>query len=199
MRKNGWVILVVLALLAVPAFVSAQSRPGHEPKPIIINQAGVGTITMERVASPPNPDTVMGIQKTINIPASAFVVNDLSYATFGYVTSYYGYLYGESNSYYTYLTAPIVFPKGAKKIQRIDFYIWDDYGSGVYLSAWDQTPYVSNSHQMCYGTTDYSGAWIKYSWAPAKPYYMIYPTHSYYVYVGVLYDAYIQEVVVTWQ
>lgn len=113
MKKYGWMVLLALALVMVPAVLSAQTpNKGVEKETI-------GTNFKVVPADQFNWDAVTGIGKSINLAYPAFVSSyGYEYAT--YYDYYYGWLTG-GNGGKAECYASVPFTKGAKKIVGIYF------------------------------------------------------------------------------
>lgn len=201
MRKKGWAILlagiavVVLAgYFLSQAAVAAQSGPNAGSNSNAGDRKIVGKWVNELATADMDRSAVKGIQKTVNIPPAAFTSD-------GYAEGYYfksfagGYLEGYGGS----MVAPVIFPKGAKKILYVDYYVWDESGSaGGYLAMYDSYPWGSYVYKIIGGATYYNTGWTRYRGYPLDN--IIYPTDVWYVtFYGSGGWVYLKGVVVTYQ
>ncbi len=179
------------AVLAAPA-QSGPPKPGgnqnNAQRPLIGKVVAV-PVAMDQVG-PIDGAVAPAMGKTINIPPAAFVPD-------GFGGSYIcdwdnGYLNGNLAG----LNAPVIFPKGAKKILHVDYYVYDDFGSSIWCGMVDSYPWNTNSKTYLlsiYSSTPFPGYVVKYICTPTDK--TIRPDHVYYLPVyfnsntGYLYGA----------
>lgn len=162
MKKFGWVVVLVLALMLAPAVVSAQMavRPNQGAEKETIG-ANFKVVPADQF----NWDAVVGIQKSINLSYPAFV----SSAVYEYPT-YYDYLNGYltgGNGGYAECYASIPFTKGAKKIVGIYFLINAESVGSVYVGFMRIPWTTGNPAYFSYFTNSITG-WIVMYWEPLK-------------------------------
>jgi hypothetical protein len=191
----AWGALVLSAAMFLAPPVAAQNANGNKDQ--IIKAFPLDGLYVERPADEFITPSVMGIQKTINIPAAAF--NDDRDTAFGsWFNGWGSYLSGQSSNY-TYLQAPVIFPKGAKKIAKIDILMWNSTASSwLYFYA---IPFSSASHLTLYSHTfgAYS-AWMDYSYVWAKgteP--QLQPMNAYYMGICINNTNRLKSVIITYK
>ncbi len=202
MRKKGWAILLAgIAIVVVAGYflsqaaVAAQSGPKAGSGSNAGDKKTVGTWDVKEMATGDmDRSAVKGIQKTINIPPAAFISD--GYAEGGFYKSFaYGYLEGLGGA----LCAPVIFPKGAKKILYVDYYVWDESGGAGYLAMYDSYTWSNYVKMLVGGATFYNSNWTRYRGYPIDA--TIYPNDVWYVtfYGSSGGYVYLKGVVVTYQ
>jgi hypothetical protein len=174
MKKFGWVVLLVLALVMVPAVLTAQVPSSRSRT---IDKQPVGNLKIIP-ADQFNWDAVVGIQKTVNLSPFAFVADP--YQEMIYYAWAQGLIWGGETSYAEAL-ANLTFPKGAKKITAIYWMIYtvgtNDCYVGLYKAPWS----TANPTQYVGGWNGSTGWQVLY-WEPAKPQWpVINPTDTFYI------------------
>jgi hypothetical protein len=191
--------------VVVFGFYLSQSLIAGEQLPQVMNisslEAAV-TVTARR-AEPQDYPVAAGaaMGSTINIPPSAFIPAwpRISY----YEDSMTGYLQGGSG--YPLLVAPVIFPRDAKKIFRVDFWIMDSGSSGSHAGVYAMfsiklgtsgSESIVDPSSISYN----NGNIFCYTSKPPKgTVWSIYPDRLYHVEVILLQSAYLYGVVVYYQ
>lgn len=198
MKKQGWGIVVVLiagvvvagyllsqAVIAGPQEFAEKANSGP--------QQSIGTVLTEFI-EPEAIALAAGIKNTINIPPAAFVsVGD----GVGYtIIPSLGYLQGSAEV--GGLVASVVFPKNAKKILHVDFYIADSSSGGysARFKMFDSYPWSAGSRTpiINYWTTYYTGSIVKYICTPSSQ--TIGPDHVYYLHLTISQTGFLYGVIV---
>jgi hypothetical protein len=198
MKKNGWAVpltwIAVVVLAMSPAVLSAQSITEQDQKLSIANWPIIGPILPMANAGIPIPPAVKGIQSTLNIPAFSFVPANSSTI----YNTYWGFGGIEGAAGGSYLTAPVIFPKGAKKIVQIDWYVMDTTGAQIAVGMADAIPGVTAPTPICAGVTTSHASWWVYTWKPTTPY-VINPTDVYFLEMIITNAAALRAVVITYK
>lgn len=201
MKKHGWTIAVLaIAGLAVTGYflsqavVAAPQQSGRESNKD--TQETVGTVVAEIV----QPDIIgagAGIKKTINIPPAAFVPD--GGGTIYTISPSLGYIVGDAEGNTS--IAPVIFPKGAKKILHVDFYVRDTYATGysVYFKLYDSYPWTTATRTpiINYYSSYYSGSIVKYICTPSTQ--TIAADHVYYLSMFAYETGYLYGAIVYYQ
>ena len=145
------------------------------------------------------PQAVKGIQKTINIPSTSFNVISIP-PTGGYWKNdwTHGAITGAQPSA-AYLQAPIIFPKGAKKIVKID-YLYAAVATGGTIALGECHFDSTNVTALGGDAMPVSGGWVvrSYTWATAaQP--VILPTNQYFIALRINEDQALKAVILTYK
>lgn len=175
----AWIAVIILAVS--PAVLSAQIDPGENQKPNAAIRPIAATGTVVQLTENPMRAAVKGIGKTLNIGAVAFTpwIPNEPYQFW----ANHGYICGTSASAACLVSAPIVFPKGAKKIKYIDFCMYDKTGGLTTITIYDAWPVDDNEPYVLFNYTPPANAagWTWYRWTPSSTSSStIYPTDFYY-------------------
>jgi hypothetical protein len=176
--------------------VPRRTQPGMN----ISGQETEGTVTA-RPAAPQAYIEGAGMGSTINIPANAFVPSepDLSYS----LDYSWGYLRGGGPGQ-TSMGAPVIFPKGAKKILHVDFWVLDVGTSGLSASFRMSSQLLGSlaepSDFFSFNTSNHGGTIYHYIKKPAQgAVWSIFPNRIYYIHAGLNKDVNFYGAVVYYQ
>lgn len=180
MKKNRAMVIgaVVLAVIAV-GFLFGQRMSAAERTSAQENESNPrptkGTLVVE--VGPIVQAMPIGIKSTINIPPAAFVPvsKDEDFQTIPDG----GYLVGTGTN--PELCAPVVFPKGAKKILHVDFYVTDAVGNSAWFRMYDSNIALPGATAVLidFKSLAHPGQVAKYSFTPTSN--KIYSDHVYYI------------------
>lgn len=188
-RKKRIVVFAGAVGLAIFSFYLSQGVIAAQRLPqLSANISGhetVGTVPA-RLAAPQTyfADTAMG--STINIPPNAFMP---SQSGLSYSMDYsWGYLRGGGPGPCS-MGAPVIFPKGAKKILHVDFWVLDADSSGMSasfgMSSLVPGSFVEPDHLFSFYTSHHGGSVFQYIKKPAKgTVWSISPNRVYYITAG---------------
>jgi hypothetical protein len=185
MKKGGWlIVLAAIAATLVVGFSLSEAVTGAQ-QPTRRNRDSaqekvIGTIVPE-VQLAGLQAVPVGIKTTINIPAAAFIAED---AAPGSYNPEMGYV--ESSPAWIDFLAPVVFPKGAKKILHVDFYVMDGSTAGgtAVFSFFKSDPNSTGgaSRSISFTSQYFDGKLVKYLTYPTDK--NIYSGYTYYIKMG---------------
>ena len=197
MSKRNWMgvvgIAVAVFFLTLPAAAQAPKRDQEQNLEMIQLEGLVEVHPADSYV----PPAVMGIQKTINVPAAAFF-GDGSTDPESWQHSSFGYLYGRTSSA-TIVQAPVHFPKGAKKIIRIDF-LMRPLDTGSKLSLY-MNPFSEDITTAIYSYSPAANSawtWFSYTW-PKETRPQIAPWNQYFLLFKFWNEHYFKSVIITYQ
>jgi len=139
----------------------------------------------------------MAMLKTINISPAAFTTDGISRDYYIWMAG--GFLQGQPTG--SFLCAPVLFPKGAKKIVSVDVLVWNSDMTNqlrivLYANPWSDQPPTA----LFDFTPDASPGWQAWSWAPAKaaqpP---IIPTDNYSISLWLTDYAALKSIIITYK
>ncbi len=180
MNKRGWAIVlatiavVVVAGYFLPQAALAAERTLNSDKS---NQVAVGTVVAQLASADMARSPAKGIQKTINIPAAAFTWDGGATGFFNFFV--YGGITG-SDAYFPCLCAPVIFPKGAKTIVKVEWIITDFMGSSAWCRMFDKYFPVDYSYKIVdFWSSNYGSLIMDYITTPSDT--TIYPKDTWYL------------------